>query len=539
MARAIPWNRWPRRRLAVLGAALALIVSACGGSAGGGATGGSQANAGQPQRGGSMTFLVSGPLATWDRGLDPASAGSAPAQFEDAIFGQLFRLDAKGNIQPVLATGYSFGNGNKDVTVTLRQGVKFQDGTPFDASAVAWNWQRDLQTPCPCNPSTSWPKLAPEGITTPDDHTVVVHMSQPYGAFIPALMTNSPNHIASPTAAQKMGDQFKIKPVGAGPFSVVSNVVSSQLVLQRYDGYFKQGQPYLDKLTFKTIGGDQPAYQAVQAGQAQAAGLATPQIIQQASQNGSLQVTKIPGVAPATIQLNTAIPPFNDKRAREAIYYATDASAINSHVMGGMFTLTQSFTGPNGLFYTPKVPGYRTHDVAKAKQLVQQLGGLKVNLISGNDTVSNLELQALQSQWGEAGIQTTIFPFPDLARTIQEFQTKKWQAALQLVGAYDPAVGAALPFRFLSGFVYSGVNDPTLDQMMSQAAASTDKNQRTQGYQKIAKYISDNAYAPFLFAQTTAGAAVKGVTIPGITSQMPFPGGFSEPNWDEAWMTKA
>jgi len=481
---------------------------------------------------------VSGPLATWDRGLDPASAGSAPLIFEDAIFGQLFRLGAKGNIEPVLASGYAFSDGGKKVTITLRQGVKFQDGTPFDAAAVAWNFNRDLTTPCVCSPVTSWPKLAPEGITTPDDHTVVLNFSRPYGAVMPALITTSANHIASPTSAQKMGDQFKLKPVGAGPFTVVSNIVSSQLALQRYDGYFRQGQPYLDKLTFKTIQGDQAAYQAVQAGQAQATQLTTPSLIQQASQNGQLQVSKLTGTAPATVQLNTAIPPFNDKRAREAIYYATDAGAINSHVMNGMFSLTQSFTGPDGLFYQAKVPGYRTHDKAKAKQLVQQLGGLKVDLISGNDTVSNLTLQSLQSQWGEAGIQTTIHPFPDLARTIQEFTSKKWQSALQLAGAYDPAVGAALPFRFQSSAVYSGVHDPTLDQMLDQAAASTDKNQRAQQYQQIAKYISDNAYAPFLFAQTTAGTAVKGVTIPGVTSKLPLAGGFLGPSWDEAWMAK-
>jgi peptide/nickel transport system substrate-binding protein len=318
----------------------------------------------------------------------------------------------------------------------------------------------------------------------------------------------------------------------------VSNLVSSQLVLQRNDGYFKQGQPYLDKLTFKTIGGEQSAYQAALAGQAQAIELQTPALIEQATQNGSLQVNKIPGTQTAFIQLNTAIPPFNDKRAREAIYYATDPGAINSHVFKGMFRLSQSFTGPSGLFYEPKVPGYRTRDVAKAKQLVQQLGGLKVSLFSSNDSVFNLTVQALQSQWREAGIESTLQQFPSLGRVIQEYQSKKWQAALLVMGAYDPAV-RALSFRFQSGFVYSGVNDAKLDQMTAQAAASTDQNQRAQMYKQIAKYISDNAYAPFLFSTVTAGVAVKAVNIPGVTSKLPFPGGFSEPNWDEAWMAKA
>ena len=150
----------------------------------------------------------------------------------------------------------------------------------------------------------------------------------------------------------------------------------------------------------------------------------------------------------------------------------------------------------------------------------------------------NLTVQALQSQWRETGIESTLQQFPSLGRVIQEFQSKKWQAALLVMGAYDPAV-RALSFRSQSAFVYSGVNDATLDQMMAQAAASTDQNQRAQMYEQIAKHISDNAYAQSLFSEVTAGVAIKSVNIPGVTSKLPLPGGFSEPNWDEAWMAEA
>ncbi|MBO0683077.1 MAG: ABC transporter substrate-binding protein, partial [Candidatus Dormibacteraeota bacterium] len=199
------------------------------------------------------------------------------------------------------------------------------------------------------------------------------------------------------------------------------------------------------------------------------------------------------------------------------------------------------FTGPAGLFYEPKVPGYRTYNLAKAKQLVQQLGGLSVDLFAGNDTISTTNLQALQTQWKAAGITTTIRADPDLTRIIQEFTAaggKKWQAGLQLVGAFDPAVGAGLPFRFLSTAIYSGVHDPVLDQMMDDAAASTDKGKRAEQYKAIAKYISDNAYAPFLFGGVTGAVALKSVHGPGISTAIPLPGGFPAPVWDEAWISK-
>jgi peptide/nickel transport system substrate-binding protein len=520
----------------VVAAILSLLVAACGG---GTTSSNNTGQTGPPQRGGSLTYLVSGPLATWDRGLDAASGGSAPFIFQDAIYGQLFRLTPTGAIENVFATGYQFSDGGQTLTISLRQGLKFQDGTTLDAAAVAWNINRDLTTPCVCSPVTSWPKLTADGVTTPDDHTVVIHFSRPYGAAISVIMTSSVNHIASPSAVQKMGaDAFKLKPVGAGPFEVVSNVVSSQLVLKRYDGYYKQGQPYLDQLTFTTIGGDQPAYQALLAGQAQAVGLTTPSLIQQAKQNSNLTVAIEPSTAPWVIQLNTAIPPFNNKMAREAIYYATDTSAMRIHLFNNLFTATQSFTGPAGLFYEPTVPGYRSYNLAKAKQLVTQLGGLSVDLFAGNDTISTTTLQGLQSQWTQAGIQTTIRADPDLTRIIQEFTGKKWQAGLQLVGAYDPAVGAGLPFRYLSTAVYSGVHDTSLDQMMDEAAASSDKSKRAEQYAAIAKYISDNAYTPFLFGAVVGAVALKSVHGPGLTSSIPLPAGFPAPHWDEAWIAK-
>jgi peptide/nickel transport system substrate-binding protein len=524
------------RRLAPVAAGLSLVVAACGGGSATSSAGTSQT--GPPQRGGSLNYLVSGPLANWDRGLDTASGGAAPSILEDAIYGQLFRLDATGNIEPLLAASYQLSDDGKTVTLSLRQGLKFQDGTPLDAPAVVWNINRDLATTCVCSPITSWPKLTSDGITAPDDHTVVLHFTRSYGAVINALITSSVNHIASPTAVQKLGDQFKLKPVGAGSFEVVSNLVSSQLVLKRYDGYFKRGQPYLDQLTFTVIGGDQPAYQAMLAGQAQAGGLTTPALIQQARQNPSLTVALEPSTAPWVIQLNTAIPPFNNKLAREAIYYATDPDAMRVHLFDNLFAATQSFTGPAGLFYEPKVPGYRTYNLARAKQLVSQLGGLSVDLFAGNDTISVTTLQALQTQWHQAGIETTIRADPDLTRIIQEFTGKRWQAALQLVGAFDPAVGAGLPFRFLSTAVYSGIHDPVLDQMMAEAATSTDKSKRTQQYADVARYISDQAYAPFLFGAVTGAVALKSVHGPGLTSSIPLPGGFPAPDWDEAWIGK-
>ena len=331
-----------------------------------------------------------------------------------------------------------------------------------------------------------------------------------------------------------MGERaFRLKPVGAGPFTVVSNKLSSELALTRNPTYYKTGKPLLDKLTFKSVGGDQAAYQALLAGQAQAyEGMSTPQLVQQAGKNGKLKVTQQLSTSPYFMQLNTKIPPFNNIKAREAIYYASDSEAIRSHIFNNMYESTQGFTGPGGKFYEPKVPGYRTYNLDKAKQLVKELGGLNVKLGTINVLVAKESMQALQSQWEQAGMKVTISSY-DLTGLIQAFQTKKWQAMLQTAGSYDPAQGVGVAFRMSSMSPFSGINDPKLDAMLGQGAGTLDENKRKQIYDDMAKYVSDKAYGPFYFAFAPANVAVKGVTGPGLTTAMPAVVVNPDVFWDE------
>ncbi len=520
-------------------ALLAAVITAC--SSGGGSsssTSGTTSSSSQtPQQGGTLDYVVSGLLSQWDRGLDPASGGAAPATFEDAIFGQLFRLTPTGGIEPILASGYTVSDGGTVITISLRPGVKFQDGTPFNAQAVAWNINRDLSTPCVCSPVTSWPPLAKNGITTPDTQTVVLHFTRPYAAVMATLIGSSVNHIASPAAVQKMGEkQFQLMPVGAGPFQIVSNVVDSSITLKRYPGYWEKGRPYLDGLVFKVTGNDETAYEALQAGSGQATQMVTPQIIKQVSANPAFSVVVAKGTSPTLIQLNTAVPPFNNKLAREAIYYATDAAAIRDHLFDGMFPVAESFLGPGGLFYQPTVPGYPAYNLAKAKQIVSSLGGLNITLFGPNDPANAATVTALQSMWQQAGIHVTTHTYT-LEGLIQAFKTN-WQAGLQSCGAFDPASGVGLAFRFYSKAPYSGVHDPALDTMVAQAAATFDPTQRASQYLNIAKYISSQAYSPFLLAVAPAAVAAKNVHGPGLTSPVPILAVALAPYWDQVWIGK-
>jgi peptide/nickel transport system substrate-binding protein len=502
---------------------LAVVVAACVATADAGRSSSSKSGATTIRKGGSMTVLAyAGYDGAWPAGLDPATDtnGAANQSYMTSIFGQLFELREQGDIVPDLATGYKFSKDAKTVTIHLRKGVKFSDGTPFNAAAVVWNVNRDLASSCTCKPT--WPLDKNTPITAPNTHTVVFHLTQPYAAFIHSLIVSNVAWIASPSAFQKMGaDAFKLKPVGAGPFTVVSDTPNSELVLKRNPNYWAKGLPYLNNLTFKTISGDAAALQALEAGQAQAyLGLSTTDLIIAAQKNQKLQVTIPKPTSPYDIQLNTSIPPFNNKQARLAIYYATDSQAINKNLFHGLFKLTEGFTAPGGLFYQPNVPGYPQYNLAKAKQIVQQLGGLDVDLGTINIETASRTITALQTMWGQAGIKVTTHSY-DLLPLIQAFTGGKWQAMLQTDGSWDPAAGVGVMFRFASTSPFSGVHDPKLDAILNQAAATLRTKDRGKLYAQAAKYMADNAYGPNMFAFAGAVVTTRGVVGPGLSTALP------------------
>jgi peptide/nickel transport system substrate-binding protein len=518
-------------------AALVLTAAACSSSSsspGASATGSSPSSA-PLKTGGSITVLESqGYSGAWTT-LDPAEnkEGAATQDFMTAIYGQLFELGSGGKIVPDLATGYSFSPDAKTVTITLRQGVKFTDGTPFNAQAVYSNWMRDLgpiaiknglnpttwivpRQPAPKGspPGTLGPAL-PSAFTVTGPYTIVVHQLVPNGAFIDQLFDSIPNWIASPTALQKEGASFGQNPVGAGPFVVATNTPNNELVVKKNPNYWQAGHPYLDQITFKTVGSDEAAYEALLANEGQIyENMSTTQLINQSQSH--FTVDNNLGTSPYDLQLNTAVPPFNNPKARQAIYAATNFDPILQHLFGGRYPTTESFTGPGGICYEQKVPGYQHYDPTLAKQLIQESGLNKVTIQLGTISIQTAQnsMQALATEWEQLGLKVSQQSWP-LSGLIAAFEAnggKSWQAMVQTAGAYDPAGGVGVGFRFNSKSPFSGVHDPQ---------ASTSMATRCGYYNQAAAYIAKNYYGPFYFTFSPANISVHGVAGPGLTTPLP------------------
>ena len=488
--------------------------------------------AGAAQTGGNITVLESSSASSWALGLDPATNTNdlADAPYMNAIYGQLFE-QGKAGLVPELATGYHFGAGAKSLTLTLRHGVKFSDGTPFNAKAVAFNIKRDLTPSFACICDSSFPVAS---VTTPNQYTVVLHLSKPFSAVINAFPGSAPNWIASPTALAKMGEKaFAQTPVGAGPFEVQSDTYSSVLVLKKNPNYWQPGHPYLDGITFKSVGSDESSYEAVVAGSGQMAeNVGSTQVVQAARKE--LQVNEVTGRnAVNAIQFNTTKAPFNNVLAREAVSYATDASALSKALTNGTGVVIQSPSLPGSAFYEPKVPGYRTYNPAKAKALLGQLGGLSITLNGINGPAATLA-EAVASEWQQVGIQVKLNLFADLVALNQAYASNNWQVLLQAAGGINPAVGTGGSYwRYYSTAPFTGVKDANLDKLINEAAGTPVTGQQVKIYKQIDKYLSQKAYFAFLYLAPLQNLTAKSVHGPGVSTPLEFP------VWSDVWLQQS
>jgi peptide/nickel transport system substrate-binding protein len=170
------------------------------------------------------------------------------------------------------------------------------------------------------------------------------------------------------------------------------------------------------------------------------------------------------------------------------------------------------------------VPGYQGYDPTLAKSLIQQSGLNKVTIQLGTIALSTAQesMNALRTQWENIGLKvsTTSWPLQGLIGAFEANHGKNWQAMVQTAGAYDPAGGVGVGFRFNSLSPFSGVHDPQLDKLLNEAQGTTVMANRCDFYKQAAAYIAKNYYGPFYFTFSPANISVHGVAGPGLTSPL-------------------
>src|SRR6267378_2440757 len=237
-------------------AAAAVVVGACttsGGpapSGGGAATGSAAAKA---NYGGTITFALENDVSN----LDPMLSGLfVDRNIHYAMYDSLVRVDVKGNIIPWLAEKWTTSTDGKTITFNLRQGVKYHDGTAFDAASVKWNIERYINTK---GSSRTGDLAAVASVDVVDASTVKFNLSSAFAPLLAALVDRA-GMMVSQKVADAMGADFTLKPfkAGTGPFILTEAVKNDHYTLEKNPDWWGKDKdqnklPYLDKVTVRII----------------------------------------------------------------------------------------------------------------------------------------------------------------------------------------------------------------------------------------------------------------------------------------------
>ena len=310
-------------------------------------------------------------------------------------------------IVPKLATSWRASNGGKVWSFKLRKGVRFQDGTPFNAKAVCANFNRWYNfTGAFASDSTSYYyytvfggyKKPAKGLTnTPlyrsckavGDSTAVITLRRPNSAFLGALSLTAFG-MQSPAAMAKYGankgtlskdgvftpgGQYGVPggfAVGTGPFKLESWKIGDKLVIVRNDSYWGK-KAILRRVIFRAIPDNAARLQALQTGEIQGYDLVEPQDIPTVQKDSKLKVLDRPAFNVAYVTINQAVKPFDNPLVRQAVAYGLDRAGVVKSFYAGRGTVADEFMPPEVVGYSKTVPKY-TYNPEKAKQLLQKAG---------------------------------------------------------------------------------------------------------------------------------------------------------------------
>lgn len=471
-------------------------------------------------------------LATSPDTLDPARSGLAVSvRVFRTIYDSLVAQLPDNSIKPWLATEWTISPDGKSYTFKLRNDVKFQDGTPFNAEAVKYSFDRILDPATKAANASALlkPYQSSEII---DDYTIKLNLETPSSAFLGNL-SQAMLGIVSPTAAKKYGDQFGKNPVGTGPFSFVKWEDNTDIQVKRNPDYAwapelveNKGAAYLDAIDFKIIPEEATRIGSVQSGQVKAIETVPPQNVVSLKNDAKLQViqTNTAGL-PYTLFFNQTHAPWNELKARQAVQYAVDIDSIVKSLYLGTYERAWSPLAPNTFGYDPALENGIKPDLDKANQLLDELGwtkgsdgirekdGKKLTLHyvdgSPNREKRNDIAAIIQQQLKKVGIDVQVEITKDTATVVYT----NW--AYDLYGNSqvnsDPAALNSFYHTTAEGArpSLSHLADPELDKLLDQGVVETDAAKRKEIYVKVQHAIIDNAAILPVYVFPYTVAAVK------------------------------
>jgi peptide/nickel transport system substrate-binding protein len=452
-----------------------------------------------PRRGGSLVVAVTADPGHFNSGVSTAGGTHAVA---DNLYNGLVFLDEQLNPQPDLADSWTISPDGKTYTFKLRQGVKWHDGQPFSAADVKFTFEEILLKYHARTKAGLEAVL--DGIDTPDPYTVVMRFKQPYGPLLQRLdMVEAPilpKHIYAGQDPTK--SEANLKPVGTGPFKLAEYLKGDRVRMVRNDQYYKPGLPYLDELVFRIIPQASTAALALEQGEVDFLGSVPGPDLARLRQNPDLTFGQNAAgsggsFCQETMIYNLSRTPLDKLEVRQALAYAIDRDEILKNVYFSQGRVaTAAIASSVSWAHNPNAPRYPL-DRARANALLDQAGlprgadGMRFKLQFVHSTSYAKTGEALRQQLAQIGVDFQLVPMEVNAANEREFIQKDFDVGFaSYCNGPDPEIGVRRmyvstnigPILFSNG---AGYVNPQIDELFDKAAASVDRQQRTQLYGQI------------------------------------------------------
>jgi peptide/nickel transport system substrate-binding protein len=426
----------------------------------------------------------------------PFAAAGPTANSQQLVTEALFREDADGSINPRIALSMDIAPDGSSITVHLRKGVKFQDGTDLNAQAVKWDYDMVKSTGMFGTVSDYW-----KSVDVIDDTTLKINYTSWQNTDIKSLGENF-GFFVSPTAYQKNGiDWMRLNLVGSGPFKMVDFQRDVVFNTAKFDQYWDTGKPYLDGVQYLFVADPLTRQLLFQSGGADilymSAGGKTTSDLQNAGFTVVHKSTQPYVLAPDG---NNADSPWSNVKVRQAAEYAIDKVSLASALGYGFKTPAYQLPTPSSTVYEANYAG-RKYDVAKAKQLMTDAGfanGFKTTIILNPSAGERDVAVAVQSYLSKIGI-TADLEFPTASK-YNDYVTIGWKNGLIMTGEGEwPNYNSVWGFYFdkNSNFFRSVYKPAELQKLIDTSLASI-KPDKTLTL-NVVHYLSDNAVVLPLF----------------------------------------
>ena len=452
---------------------------------------------GEPQFGGALRVTMAPSIGH----LDPLlGLGSVAIIIHQAAYDNLLMIQPDLSVKPELATSWEPNDDFTSYTFHLRQGVKFHHGKDFKAEDVVFNVERWID-PVIDSPNRSTFKGI-EDIVVLDDYTIRFDLDAP-NAFFPGYFSI---YSARIVPADVDIDRMALEEFGTGPFIMVEHQPGERTTLERFDGYWQEGYPYLDELVVLSIPEQATRDAALKAGDVDLVYRLSPGSVAGLEKHPDTKVLNASTFSYITMSLPTVTPPFDNLLVRQAMQAATDRESINQAALLGMGTIARDtpFHPAHPAFAAQYAPP--DYDIELARSLLEQAGypdGIDVTLHTADIAAGMIEMAIAFAEGARpAGIRVEVKKVPTDGFWVDTWNRDKFTTAFWNGRIPDQA----LSIQSLSDADWNTprFKSARLDELVLKARGQDLAGQK-ESYGEVQKILIDNvprivpAFQPWLY----------------------------------------